>query len=77
MACGPSFDPYSDEFLENPHDVFRGIREACPVYYNEELDFYALTRYADVAEAYRDHAVTPRRAESTSPWCNPNRRRRR
>jgi cytochrome P450 len=57
MACGPSFDPYSDEFLENPHDVFRGIREACPVYYNEELDFYALTRYADVAEAYRDHAV--------------------
>lgn len=52
-----SFDPYSDDFLENPHEVFRGIREQSPVYYNEEHDFYALTRYADVAGAYRDHAV--------------------
>jgi cytochrome P450 len=50
-----SFDPYSDEFLANPHEVFRGIREEAPVYYNEERDFYALTRYADVAAAYRDH----------------------
>lgn len=52
-----SFDPYSDDFLENPHEVFRGIREQSAVYYNEERDFYALTRYADVADAYRDHAV--------------------
>jgi cytochrome P450 len=52
-----SFDPYSDEFLENPHEVFRGVREQSAVYHNEERDFYALTRYADVAAAYRDHAV--------------------
>lgn len=51
------FDPYSSEFWDNPHEVFRGIREETPVYYNEELDFYALTRYADVAAAYRDHAT--------------------
>ncbi|MGV0770342.1 cytochrome P450 [Mycobacterium syngnathidarum] len=50
-----AFDPYSTEFLENPHEVFRRIREQAQVYYNEELDFYALTRYDDVAAAYRDH----------------------
>lgn len=52
-----AFDPYSVEFLENPHEVFRRIREETPVYYNEELDFYALTRYDDVATAYRDYST--------------------
>lgn len=51
------FDPYSTEFLASPHEVFSRIREEAPVYHNEELDFYALTRYADVAAAYRDHST--------------------
>ncbi len=51
------FDPYSDEFLADPHRVYRQLRDDSPVYYNAELDFYALTRHADVAEAYRDHST--------------------
>lgn len=51
------FDPYSDEFLADPHRVYRKLRDDSPVYYNAELDFYALTRHADVAEAYRDHST--------------------
>ena len=49
------FDPFSEEFVRNPHrDVSPAPRKA-PVYYNAELDFYALTRYDDVAAAFKDH----------------------
>lgn len=48
------FDPYSADFYANPHELFRRMREEAPVYYNKQLDFYALTRYEDVSAAYRD-----------------------
>ena len=48
------FDPYSQEFFNNPYEVYRRMREDAPVYYNDELDFYALTRHADVGSAYKD-----------------------
>lgn len=51
------FDPYSAEFLADPYEVYRQLRDDSPVYYNSELDFYALTRHADVAQAYRDHGT--------------------
>jgi cytochrome P450 len=49
------FDPYSAEFFANPHATYRRMREEAPVYYHQELDFYALTRYEDVTAAFRDH----------------------
>jgi cytochrome P450 len=48
------FDPYSTEFFANPHAIYRRMRTEAPVYYHEELDFYALTRYEDVTAAHRD-----------------------
>jgi cytochrome P450 len=48
------FDPYSEEFYADPHATYRRMRAEAPVYHHEELDFYALTRYRDVAAAYRD-----------------------
>ncbi len=48
------FDPYSDEFRADPHAVYRRMRDEAPVYYDRARDFYALTRYEDVAAAYRD-----------------------
>ena len=49
------FDPFSEEFLANHHQIYRRLREEAPVYYNEDLDFYALTRHADVVAAFRDY----------------------
>jgi len=49
------FDPFSKEFFDNPFEIYRRMREEAPVYYNEEEDFYALTRHEDVAAAFRDH----------------------
>jgi cytochrome P450 len=48
------FDPFSEEFYADPHTLFRRLRDEAPVYYNEDLDFYALTRHRDVAAAYKD-----------------------
>ena len=47
------FDPFSQEFFENPHGMYQRMREEAPVYYNEENDFYALTRHGDVAAAFK------------------------
>src|SRR3954464_12568791 len=49
------FDPYSQEYFENPYEIYRRMRDEAPIYYDEEEDFYALTRHADVAAALKDH----------------------
>jgi cytochrome P450 len=49
------FSPVSQEYFENPYEIYRRMRDEAPVYYDEDEDFYALTRHADVAAAFRDH----------------------
>jgi cytochrome P450 len=44
-------NPFSHEFQEDPYPVYRRLRDEAPCYHNPDLDFYALTRYADVLEA--------------------------
>jgi cytochrome P450 len=50
------FDPFSEEFFNNPFEIYRRMREEAPLYYDENEDFYALTRHEDVcgAAANRD-----------------------
>jgi cytochrome P450 len=48
------FDPFSLDFFNGAYDTYRRMRDEAPVYYNEEHDFYALTRHADVAPAFKD-----------------------
>jgi cytochrome P450 len=48
------FDPYDWQTHEDPYPVYRALREEAPAYYNEKLDFWALSRHADVLEAFRD-----------------------
>ncbi|MCH8134135.1 MAG: cytochrome P450 [Myxococcales bacterium] len=49
------YDPYDYEIDANPHEVFRRLRDEAPLYYNEQYDFYALSRFKDVLEASLDH----------------------
>ena len=44
-------NPFSHQFQEDPYPVYRQLRDETPLYYSENLDFYALTRYADVVDA--------------------------
>jgi cytochrome P450 len=58
VSRGPvEFDPYSDDFFNSPFQTYRRMRDEAPVYYNARYDFWALTRYDDVAAAYKDFAT--------------------
>src|SRR5215472_7471161 len=48
------FDPFSEDFFNGPYGTYRRMREDAPVYYSEKYDFYALSRHADVAAAYKN-----------------------
>ena len=43
------YDPYDSEIDDNPYPVWKRMREEAPLYYNEKYNFYALSRYDDVA----------------------------
>jgi cytochrome P450 len=49
------FDPYDVEINADPYPAFARLREQSPLYYNEQYDFYALSRFADVNKALVDH----------------------
>jgi cytochrome P450 len=53
-ATPVEFDPFSEEFFNDPYDVYRRLRDEAPVYYSERYGFYALSRFADVLAAHRD-----------------------
>ena len=48
------FDPFSDDYFNDPSDVYRRLRDEAPVYFSEKYGFYALSRFADVLAAHRD-----------------------
>jgi len=54
MSTAISWDPYRPDLAENPYPTYKRLREESPLYYNEEYDFYALSRYADVEHGLRD-----------------------
>ena len=48
------FSPYDYDFHEDPYPTYARLRSEAPLYRNDELDFYALSRHADVSAAFRD-----------------------
>ena len=48
------FNPYSMSFATDPYPVYKQLRDEAPVYHHEPLNFWAISRYADVLEAHRD-----------------------
>lgn len=49
-----SYDPYDVAINADPYPVFRRLREESPLYYNEQYDFFALSRYEDVERGLVD-----------------------
>ena len=48
------WDPFDRAIAADPYPVYRRMRDEAPLYYNEQHDFYALTRYEDVDRALTD-----------------------
>lgn len=58
----PHMNPYDWSFHEDPYPIYKQLREEAPVYYNEELNFYALSRYRDVESALKNWQVFSNKA---------------
>jgi cytochrome P450 len=50
-------NPFAYEFHEDPYPTYRWLRDDAPCYRNDDLDFWALSRYDDVLDASRDWAT--------------------
>ncbi len=56
-ATAPYWDPFDTEIDAAPYPVWRRLRDEQPVYRNDEHDFWALSRFADVEAASKDPAT--------------------
>ena len=71
------WDPFDRALHKDPYGVWQRLRDEAPVYHNEQYDFYALSRFADVMEASLDtetfsseHGITLD-AITEQPWESP------
>ena len=53
----PYYDPYDFEIDNDPHSVWKRLRDECPLYYNEKHDFWALSRWDGVEAYLNDHTT--------------------
>ena len=50
----PVLDPYDYDFHEDPYPYYKRLRDEAPLYRNDELGFWALSRHADVLAGFRN-----------------------
>jgi cytochrome P450 len=69
------YDPFDWETAHNPFPVYRQLRDEAPVYHNEQLGFWALSRYDDVVAGHLNsddfssaHGVTIEGGEKDAPF---------
>ncbi|WP_280458580.1 cytochrome P450 [Nocardia carnea] len=48
------WDPFDRDIARDPYPVYRRLRREAPLYYNDEHDFYVLSRYDDIDRALLD-----------------------
>lgn len=53
-AADLEYNPYAFALHEDPFETYRRLRDEQPVYWNDDLRFWALSRFADVHEGFRD-----------------------
>jgi cytochrome P450 len=49
------YDSADFEIARNPYPVFKRLRDEAPLYYNGDRDFYAVSRFEDVASVLADN----------------------
>jgi cytochrome P450 len=51
------WDPFDPALRDDPYPLWKRLRDEAPAYHNERLDFWVLSRYADVEAAHKDHVT--------------------
>ena len=58
MSANPVYyDPYLRSIVKDPYPVYKRLRDEAPLYYNRDLDFYAVSRYDDVRSAFMNNGA--------------------
>ena len=58
---GVLLDPYDYDFHEDPYPYYKRLRDEAPLYHNEELGFWALSRHRDVLQGFRNSTTLSNR----------------
>jgi len=61
------YDPFSDEALDDPLDLYRRLRDEAPCYFIEARNAWAISRFQDLVDAHADtqHFTA---VHGTMPW---------
>ncbi len=51
---GVQFDVYDHDTYVNPYPVYKRLRDEAPLYYNEQHDYYVVSRFTDVERVIGD-----------------------
>jgi cytochrome P450 len=54
-------DPYDYDFHEDPYPYYKRLRDEAPLYHNEDLGFWALSRHRDVLAGFRNSTTLSNR----------------
>src|SRR3954447_5830988 len=61
------YDPYDYAVHEDPYPTYARLRDEAPVYRNDERDFWALSRHADVMAGFQDARLSSAYGVSIDP----------
>jgi len=65
-----SYSPYDYAIHEDPYPTYARLRAEAPLYRNDELDFWALSKHAEVTAAFRDsHTFSSSHGVSLEPMA--------
>src|SRR5579884_2602587 len=64
-------DVYQPEYADDPYRLYRQLREIDPVFWDEELDSWVLTGYAEVVASLRDARFSAQRFVTDQEWMPP------
>jgi cytochrome P450 len=54
-------DPYDYHFHQDPYPIYKRLRDEAPLYRNEEIGFWALSRHRDVLQGFRNSTTLSNR----------------
>jgi cytochrome P450 len=54
-------DPYDYDFHEDPYPYYKRLRDEAPLYHNEQLGFWAVSRHRDVLQGFRNSTTLSNR----------------
>jgi cytochrome P450 len=66
------WDPLTPELRDDPYPLWKRLRDEAPVYHNDRYGFWALSRFADIEAAHKDHGTFSSNHGTTLETMSPD-----